>query len=170
MTQSIYNAFMPFGPTAVPSPLSQTSASTQAAEPLNLYQVEKHGYENLANALAHFARGAHRRDRCASASVCTSTEQAKHPVHHGRRYRMDAAKHLPSWPDGRGNTKHRQDRPGRRDVYRLLRGAKLHRWAECLLHRHASPAYRNDPSAVAGEPNISEARHAGACQVSLRSR
>src|SRR6476620_3552341 len=41
MTQSIYNAFMPFGPTAVPSPLSQTSASTQAAEPLNLYQVEK---------------------------------------------------------------------------------------------------------------------------------
>ena len=29
--------------------------------------------------------------------------EAQHPLHHGRRHRLDAAEHLPSRLDGRGN-------------------------------------------------------------------
>ena len=46
----------------------------------------------------------------ASAVAQTPAEQAQHPVHHGRRHRLDAAEHLPSGPDGRRNAQHRSHR------------------------------------------------------------
>ena len=63
---------------------------------------------------------------------------AQHPVHHGRRHRLDAAVDLPSRPDGRRDAQHRPDRPRRGDVHRLLCRAELHGRAQRLLHRHAS--------------------------------
>src|SRR5215471_9535377 len=41
--------------------------------------------------------------------------------------------YLPSRPNGWGNPQHRLHRPGRRDLHGLLRGAKLHRRAQCLF-------------------------------------
>ncbi len=96
--------------------------------------------------------------------------QAQHPVHHGRRYRLDAAEHLPSRPDGRRNAQHRPHRPGGRHLHGLCRHAELHLRPQRLLHRHVSAAHRHDPSAIAGQPVLSAARHPGARQVPARSR
>ena len=38
---------------------------------------------------------------------CTTAAEAKHSLHHGRRYRLDAAEHLSSRPDGRRDAEHR---------------------------------------------------------------
>ena len=97
-------------------------------------------------------------------------QKAQHPVHHGRRHRLDAAEHLPPRPDGRRNAQHRPHRAGGRDVHGLRRHAELHLRAQCLLHRHVSAAHRHDPAAAAGQPVLSAARHAGARQVPARSR
>ncbi len=40
----------------------------------------------------------------------TAATEAQHPLHHGRRHRLDAAEHLPPRPDGRGNAQHRPHR------------------------------------------------------------
>ena len=96
--------------------------------------------------------------------------EAQHPLHHGRRHRLDAAEHLPPRPDGRGNAQYRSHRQRRRDLHALLRRAELHRRAQRLLHRHASAAHRHDPAATARQPVLSAARHAGARQVPARSR
>ena len=96
--------------------------------------------------------------------------EAQHPLHHGRRHRLDAAEHLSPRPDGRGNAQHRSHRQGRRDLHGLLRRAELHRRAQRLLHRHASAAHRHDPAATAGQPVLPAARHAGGRQVPARSR
>ena len=96
--------------------------------------------------------------------------EAQHPLHHGRRHRLDAAEHLPSRPDGRRNAQHRPHRPRRRDLHGLRRHAELHLRAQCLLHRHVSAAHRHDPAATARQPVLSAARHAGARQVPARSR
>ena len=76
-------------------------------------------------------------------------EEAEHPVHHGRRHRLDAAEHLPPRPDGRRNAQHRPHRPRGRDVHGLRRHAELHLRAQRLLHRHVSAAHRHDPAAAA---------------------
>ena len=102
--------------------------------------------------------------------VPRTAAKAQHPLHHGRRYRLDAAEHLSPRPDGRRDAQYRQDRPGRRDVHRLLRRAELHRGTERLLHRHASAAHRHDPAATARQPVVSTARHPGDRQVPARSR
>ena len=96
--------------------------------------------------------------------------QAQHPVHHGRRHRLDAAEHLPRGPGGRRNAQHRPHRPRGREVHDLLRRAELHGGAQRLLHRHASAAHRHDPAATARQPVLSAARHPGARQVPARSR
>ena len=96
--------------------------------------------------------------------------EAQHPVHHGRRHRLDAAEHLPPRPDGRRDAQHRPDRRTRRDVHALLRRAELHRRAQRLLHRHASAAHRHDPAAAPGQPVLPAARHPGGRQVPARSR
>ena len=96
--------------------------------------------------------------------------EAEHPLHHGRRHRLDAAVDLPPRPDGRGDAEHRPHRPGRRDVHRLLRRAELHRRAQRLLHRHESAARRHDPAGDSRQPVLPAARHAGARQVPARSR
>src|SRR5215813_7682926 len=43
-------------------------------------------------------------DECPS-NRATNTE-TKHPLHHGRRHRLDAAEHLSPWSDGRRDAKH----------------------------------------------------------------
>ena len=75
--------------------------------------------------------------------------KAEHPVHHGRRHRLDAAEHLPSRPDGRRDAQHRPHRQRGRDVHGLRRHAELHLRAQRLLHRHVSAAHRHDPAAAA---------------------
>ena len=52
----------------------------------------------------------------------------------------------------------------------LLRRAELHGGAKRLLHRHESVTHRHDPTATAGQPNLSAARHTGNRQVPARSR
>ena len=47
------------------------------------------------------------------------------------------------------------------------RHAELHLRAQCLLHRHVSPAHRHDPAAAAGQPVLSAARHAGVAKFLL---
>ena len=96
--------------------------------------------------------------------------EAQHPLHHGRRHRLDAAEHLPPRPDGRRDAQHRPPRRGRRDVHRLLRRAELHRRAQRLLHRHAPAAHRHDPAAAARQPILPAARHAGDRLVPARPR
>ena len=108
--------------------------------------------------------GEHAGGRAAAAT------EAQHPLHHGRRHRLDAAEHLPPRPDGRGNAQHRPHRQRRRDLHGLRRHAELHLRPQCLLHRHVSGAHRHDPAATAGQPVLSAARHAGARQVPARSR
>ena len=97
-------------------------------------------------------------------------QEAQHPVHHGRRHRLDAAEHLPPRPDGRGNAQHRPHRARGRDVHGLLADAELHLRAQRVLHRHVSAAHGHDPAAAARQPGLSAARHAGARQVPARSR
>ena len=96
--------------------------------------------------------------------------QAQHPVHHGRRHRLDAAEHLPPRPDGRRDAQHRPHRQRGRDLHALLRRAELHRRAQRLLHRHASAAHGHDPAAAPGQPVLPAARHAGAREVPARPR
>ena len=96
--------------------------------------------------------------------------EAQHPLHHGRRHRLDAAEHLPSRPDGRGNAQHRPHRERRRDLHGLRGHAELHLRAQCLLHGHVSGAHRHDPAATAGKSVLPAARHAGGRQVPARSR
>ena len=100
----------------------------------------------------------------------TARAEAQHPVHHGRRHRLDAAEHLPSRPDGRRDAQHRSHRQRRRDVHDLLRRAELHGGPQRLLHRHASAAHRHDPAAASRQPVLSAARHAGAREVPARPR
>ena len=95
---------------------------------------------------------------------------AEHPVHHGRRHRLDAAEHLPPRPDGRRNAQHRPHRTRRRDVHGLLCRAELHGGALCLFHRNEPPASRHDHAAAPRQPVISEARHPDARQGFARSR
>ena len=76
-------------------------------------------------------------------------QEAQHPLHHGRRHRLDAAELLSSRPDGRRNAQHRPHRERRRDVHALLRRAELHRRAQRILHRHAPAAHRHGPAAIA---------------------
>src|SRR5262245_27049959 len=45
-----------------------------------------------------------------AAATAAATSKAQHPLHHGRRHRLDAAEHLSPGPDGRGNTEHRPHR------------------------------------------------------------
>ncbi len=97
-------------------------------------------------------------------------QEAQHPVHHGRRHRLDAAEHLPPRPDGRRDAQHRPHRQRRRDLHDLLRRAELHGRAQRLLHRHASAAHGHDPAAAAGQPVLPATRHAGAREVPARSR
>ena len=97
-------------------------------------------------------------------------EEAQHPVHHGRRHRLDAAEHLPSRLDGWRNTQHRPHRAGRREVCGLRGHAELHLRAQRLLHRHVSAAHGHDPAAAARQPVLSAARHPGDRQVPARSR
>ena len=78
----------------------------------------------------------------------SSQPEAQHPLHHGRRHRLDAAEHLSPRPDGRRNAQHRSHRQRRRDLHGLLRRAELHGRPQRLLHRHASAAHRHDPSAT----------------------
>ena len=96
--------------------------------------------------------------------------EAQHPLHHGRRHRLDAAVDLPPRPDGRRDAEHRPPRRGRRDVHRLLRRAELHRRAQRLLHRHAPAAHRHDPAAAARQPVLPAARHPGDRLVPARPR
>ena len=96
--------------------------------------------------------------------------EAQHPVHHGRRHRLDAAEHLPPRPDGRRDAQHRPHRQGRRDLHGLRRHAELHLRPQRLLHRHVSAAHRHDPAATARQPVLSAARHPGARQVPARPR
>ena len=84
-----------------------------------------------------------------------SRRKAQHPLHHGRRHRLDAAEHLPSRADGWGNAQHRSHRQRRCDLHGLLRRAELHGGAQCLLHRHESVAHRHDPAATAGQSFVS---------------
>src|SRR3984893_7769798 len=88
--------------------------------------------------------------------------QAQHPLHYGRRHRLDAAENLSPRPDGRRNAQHRSHRPGGCDLHGLLRRGELHRRADCLLHRHASPARRNDPAPTAWKPDLPIARYPSA--------
>ena len=53
------------------------------------------------------------------------------------------------------------------DLHGLLRRAELHRRAQRLLHRHASAAHGHDPAAVARQPVLSAARHAGLAKFLL---
>ena len=55
-------------------------------------------------------------------------------------------------------------------LHGLLRRAELHLRAQRLLHRHASAAHGHDPAAIARQPVLSAARHAGAREVPARSR
>ena len=101
---------------------------------------------------------------CGPASTPAAAQQpaeAQHPLHHGRRHRLDAAGHLSPRPDGRRNAEHRSHRQRRRDVRGLRRHAELHFRPQCLLHGHVSSAHRHDTSAAAGQPVLSAARHAG---------
>ena len=103
-------------------------------------------------------------------SIRTRREEAEHPFHYGRRYRLDAAEHLSSRPYGRRDAEYRPHRPRRRDVHGLCRHAELHLRAQCVLHRHVSAAHRHDPAATARQPFLSAARHSGDRQVPARSR
>ena len=120
--------------------------------------------------MARFARVVRRRDGGVNAGGRAAAAEAQHPLHHGRRHRLDAAEHLPPRPDGRGNPQYRPHRQRRRDIHALLCRAELHRRAQRLLHRHASAAHRHDPAATAGQPVLPAARHAGGRQVPARSR
>ena len=80
-------------------------------------------------------------------------QEAEHPVHHGRRHRLDAAGLLPPRPDGRRDAQHRPHRAGRRHVHALLRRVELHRRALRLRHRHEPDARGHAPAAVAGQPS-----------------
>ncbi len=64
--------------------------------------------------------------------------------------------------DGWRNAQHRPNWARGRQVHDLLRRAELHGWAQRLLHWHDSAAHRHDPAAAAGQPDVSEAGHAGA--------
>ncbi len=108
--------------------------------------------------------------RAVGSVTCLCAAEAQHPVHHGRRHRLDAAEHLPPRPDGRRDAQHRPHRQRGRDLHDVLRRAELHGRAQRLLHRHASAAHRHDPAATARQPVLAASRHAGAGQVPARPR
>src|SRR5262249_22408424 len=56
-------------------------------------------HEIHAKALARSACIRRRRYGGESASSCTAATETQHPLHHGRRHRLDAAEHLPPRPD-----------------------------------------------------------------------
>ena len=100
----------------------------------------------------HETSGRHTRDvhvAVGTERYCAAGWQTQHPLHHGRRHRLDAAEHLPSRSDGRRDTQHRPYRARGCEVHDLLRRAKLHRRAHRLFHRHDAAARRHDPAATA---------------------
>ena len=148
----------------------RTRKRAQAAGPSRAANTEEKNHEHGQKHLARPAGTVRRRDGGEHAGGRAAATEAQHPVHHGRRHRLDAAEHLPPRPDGRGNAQHRPHRAGRRDLHGLRRHAELHLGTQCLLHRHVSAAHRHDPAATARQPVLSAARHPGARQVPARSR
>src|SRR5262245_62654573 len=72
-------------------------------------------HDGHAKALARSAcirRG--RYGECAGGRPAATETQ--HPLHHGRRHRLDAAEHLSTRPDGRGNAEYRPHRGRRTEV------------------------------------------------------
>ena len=106
----------------------------------------------------------------APSTAAITTGKAQHPLHHGRRHRLDAAEHLSPRPDGRGNAQHRSHRQRRRDVHALLRRAELHGRAHGLHHRHAAGSRRHDLAGNPRQPILSAARDAArlpsSCSIS----
>ena len=73
-------------------------------------------------------------------------QEAQHPVHHGRRHRLDAAGLLPPRPDGRRDAEHRPDRPGGRHVHGLLRRCRAAPSGRCaFVTGHVSVRVGHDP-------------------------
>ena len=103
-------------------------------------------------------------------AVAQTAAETKHPLHHGRRHRLDAAEHLPSRADGRRDAQHRPHRTRGRQVHALLRRAELHGRAQRLLHRHEPAAHGHDPAAAARQPDLPAARHAVDRVVPARPR
>ena len=97
----------------------------------------------------------------------STTAKTQHPLHHGRRHRLDAAEHLPPWPDGRRNPQHRSHRKRGRDLHGLRRHAELHLRPERFLHRNVSAAHRHDPAATARQPFLPATRHSAVAKFLL---
>ena len=116
---------------------------------------EAHPIHERLGDVASRGRAIRRRQPCASAG-----KETEHPVHHGRRHRLDAAELLPPRPDGRRNAEHRPHRQRRRHVHDLLRRVELHRRALRVRHRHAPVPRGHGPAAVAGRDFVSAPRHA----------
>ena len=157
---------------SVPFPETSIEAGRSARRPISGSQRREMNQRYLAKiSRSVLARVVCRDSGDEHAGIrAATTGEAQHPLHHGRRHRLDAAEHLPPRPDGRRNAQHRPHRQRRRDLHGLCRHAELHLRAQRLLHRHVSAAHRHDPAAAAGQPVLSAARHAGARQVPARSR
>ena len=97
-------------------------------------------------------------------------QETEHPVHHGRRHRLDAAELLPPRVDGRRDAQHRSHRRRGRHVHDLLRGVELHRRALRVRHRHASVPRGHGPAATAGRHFVPAPRHAVHCPVPVGPR
>ena len=69
--------------------------------------------------------------------------QAKHPLHHGRRYRLVQCQRLQYGDHGLSHAQYRQDRQGRCSLHRLVWPAKLHRRSRCVHHRPVADPHRS---------------------------
>src|SRR5215471_6014813 len=58
-------------------------------------------YASVTKAMARSACGGRRSFDGERACIRPTATEAQHPLHHGRRYRLDAAEYLPPRPDGR---------------------------------------------------------------------
>src|SRR6516165_5410946 len=84
------------------------------------------GYESVPEVMAQLDGGGRRCFDGERACIRATATEAQHPLHHGRRHRLDAAAYLPPRLDGRRNAKHRSYRQRRRDLHGLSRHAELH--------------------------------------------
>ena len=91
----------------------------------------------------------------AAASATRSSQKAQHPVHHGRRHRLDAAELLSPRVDGRRDAEHRSHRQRRRAVHAVLRRVELHGRALRVRHRHDSLPRGLAPAGVARRDFVS---------------